>query len=204
MTGGRAPADAKARALALTLLGAFALVAGALVTGVSCAPKVELDIENPSPFDEDDPAAFGSEAVPQNRVPATVPTQPETCRRRGSRGPRQRTLSVTSAKMRAVLDAGPGVILSALEVKPTFAQRRFTGWEIIRFMPCETRFDGIDIRPGDVIGRVNGRELARPEHLADLWAQLRWVQTVLIEVKRQSGDFYLRFEVTGDAKPAGP
>lgn len=180
-----------------------ALLPAFLAALASCAPAVSID--NPSPFEEDDPAAFtdGAERQKRERGPAMAIAQPDPCRRNRKRA-RRRRLVVARTEVMRVLDAGPGVILRGLEVKPSFVGRRFAGWEIVQFMPCATSFDGLDLRPGDVVGRINRQEVARPEHLANVWTQLRTAPVITIEVRRSAGDFELRFEVSEDAKPAGP
>lgn len=180
-----------------------ALTVSLYLLSASCAPKV--DVARPSPFEEDDPAALNRDLASQSRVRSARrrPVRDQTCPR-----PRQierrRSFAVTDSQLQRVLDAGPGIFLRGVDIKPRFVERQFTGWEIIQFMPCENRFDGVDLRPGDVIGRVNQRELARPEHLASLWAHLRTARVITIDVSRPGGDFQLRFEVSDDVKPARP
>lgn len=173
----------------------------------SCAAKV--DVDQPSPFEEDDPAAFDPNAT----IDRTSDTASATGRRglaqdnacaRPRQVERRRSFAVTSTQLQRTLDAGPGIFLRGVDIKPRFIERQFIGWEIIEFMPCENRFDSVDLRPGDVIGRVNQRELARPEHLASLWAELRTARVITVDISRSDGDFQLRFEVSDDAKPARP
>ena len=169
------------------------------VAGVACAPRFSLD--ESSPFDEDDPAAFADDSAPGE--PAVTRAAPDPCPRDPTRE-RRRTIPVAQAELQRVLDAGPGPILRGLEIKPHIVEQRFIGWEIVRFMPCETRFDDLDLRPGDVVGRINQRQIIRPEHLADVWAELRTARVITVEVASARGDFVLRFEVSEYAKPAAP
>ena len=171
------------------------------VASFACAPVV--DIDEPSPFEEDDPAAFADGSAQEAGEPTMAIAAPDPCRR--ARPPvRRRTIPVTRADLIRVLDAGPGPLLRGLELKPHFVERRFAGWEIVRFMPCEVRFDGLDLRPGDVVGRVNEQSIVRPEHLADLWPKLRTARIITVEVTGARGDFVLRFEVADDANSATP
>ncbi len=176
------------------------LLATVLVTGLAiaaCGPAVKLD--DPNPFDEDDPAAM-PEGVESGRRQSDDGALVETAPVR--RGQRQLTVSRTS--LDAVLAQGPGVFLRGVEIKPHFQNERFQGWEIVQFMPGESRFDDIDIRPGDIIRHVNTHRIARPQHLAALWSELGKADSIVVEVVRAGYPFELRFEVTDDAKATAP
>jgi hypothetical protein len=189
-----------------------------MALALGCAPRVAP--EQPSPFEEDDPAALGAEPDDAgNAAPTPVAVaadRSDACPRArsgagspdggspDSAGGRRRHIAVPRAALQLLLDAGPGPLLRALEVKPRFRDNRFRGWEIVQFMPCETRFDGLDLRPGDIIGRVNQQPIARPEQLSGVWQTLRGADAITIEVSRPGEDFELRFEVAEQAKAAGP
>lgn len=191
----------------LALVAMPTLPAATMMTG--CKPAVRVD--NPSPFDEDDPAALPDRATGEHPTSqpgaandaAHAASSPSIARARAS-SPGLRTMTVARADLHAALDRGPGAFLRGVEVKPHFLGDRFGGWEIVQFMPGEVRFDPFDLRPGDIIARVNGHFIARPQHLAALWSELRSAATIVIQVQRGQGAFELRFEVSDEAKPATP
>lgn len=158
----------------------------------ACGPKV--DLASPSPFEEDDPAAFPERAHGAEPVHAATPPARE----------RRRRFEVTRAALNEVLDQGPAPLLRGLEVKPTFRDQQFSGWEVVQFMPGEMRFARLDLMPGDVVGRINRIALVRPDHVGVLWAELRSASAVIIEIHRSGEDFELRFDVRDDAKPTPP
>ena len=181
----------------------------ALLMTAACAPKVE--VENPSPFDEDDPAALSGDA-PVETVAAPAPVdRNSTCPPRTATT-RRRVVRIQRSALIAFLEGEVSSVLRGLEFKARFAGKRFIGWEILRFMPCERRFDGIDLLPGDLVRQVNGRQIARPDQVGDLWKALRTADAVIVQVRRGGEDFELRFEVsfegslkaTKHAKPAVP
>lgn len=174
------------------------LPAFAAIVLIACAPAVQVD--NPSPFEEDDPMAEGR-ASSRSLNPA--PTSSKQCRQ-STRIEQRRQFEVSRTVLLAMLDRGPGPILGALEVKPRFLDKSFVGWEIVQFMPCETLFDGIDMRPGDVVGRVNQQEIARPAQLVELWTGLRDASEIVIEMDRDGQPFKLRFNVRDDANQPAP
>lgn len=173
-------------ALAPALVG---VLASALVTG--CGPAVQVE---PSPFEEDDPRAEPSAPPAAAALPSTSEDISEpTVTERTRRGSVQRTV------LDSLLDRGPGVFLRGVELAPHFRSGRFAGWKIVQFMPGESRFDPYDLRPGDVIGMINGRLIERPPHLSALWEELRTADAVAIEVRRGDDAFRLHFEVLGAA-----
>jgi S1-C subfamily serine protease len=97
-----------------------------------------------------------------------------------------------------VLDAGPGAFLAGMEVTPRFVERRFVGWEIVRFWPGDRRFAGVDLRPGDVVSAVNGRGVARPDQVQVIWEELRTAEAIIVAAHRAGQPFELRFQVVGD------
>lgn len=81
--------------------------------------------------------------------------------------------SVDRAKLVAVIDAGLGRFLRGVETKPYFIQGRFAGFEIISMYSEDERFKVIDPKPGDVVLRVNGKRIERPEQAIAVWESLR-------------------------------
>lgn len=208
---------------ALALHGSAALLALALV---GCKPAV--NVANPSPFDEDDPAATPDPDVapdvnpgilveprarqadtpekPRNPAAAAAldPTLTAHAPTPARSRPGLRSMTVARAQLHTTLDRGPAMFLRGIEIKPHFQDDRFRGWEIVQFMPGETRFDPFDLQPGDVIGRINGQWVARPQQLAALWTTLRSTKAIIIQVHRGTDAFELRFEVSDEANAAAP
>ena len=99
-------------------------------------------------------------------------------------------------RLAAVIDAGPGDFLRGVDVRPAFADNQFTGWEIVSFWPGDPRYGDLDLAPGDVVRRVNGRVIQRPEELQQVWESLRFAPELLVEVDRQGEARQLRFTIT--------
>ena len=159
------------------------LVALAVMAGTACAPKVRLD--DPSPFEDDDPRAGNVAKSGHWEARAEAPMTEG--RARGG--------EIERHVLNEVLDRGPGAFLRGVEVSAQFADDRFTGWRVVEFMPTEHRFDPYDLVPGDVIARVNGRQISRPDHLHELWEELRDTDAIVVSVQRAGAPFELRFDV---------
>ena len=159
------------------------LLAGLLC--LACAPKVNVD--NPSPFDEEDPAAGGTRT---NRQASAIPvTSVEPAVAVTTTG------TVTRADLVTVLDAGPAAFLAGLEISAEFTGNRFAGWRIVQFFSRASPYAGVDLRPGDIVRTVNNRRIERPNHLQLLWKELRKATEIHIEAERGGQAHTLRFTV---------
>lgn len=87
----------------------------------------------------------------------------------------------------AFLAQGPAALLARVETAPVHRAGRFAGFRIVGFPRGAPRT--IDLRPGDVVVRVNGRDIERPEQYFEAFGAL-------------SGTAELRFEILRDGEPA--
>jgi S1-C subfamily serine protease len=165
------------------------LVFGLLL--LACGPKGRPDYLVPS--DEDDPLAQPPQAGPPAPAAASPaepapapPTAPVDLVSTGA---------IPRAELAAVLDAGPSSFFQALAIEPSFAQDRFDGWEI-RKLPVDGRFARVDLATGDVVLKVNGKLVQRPEEFQDLWESLRFASELIVEYRRQGQPRELRFAIT--------
>lgn len=72
--------------------------------------------------------------------------------------------------LRATGDKKPGYLMRELSPQPFRPDGRFRGWILDKVWPDDPQIcgPGCDVMPGDIILSVNGRIIARPEHLSDL------------------------------------
>ncbi|QQR91628.1 MAG: hypothetical protein IPJ88_07875 [Myxococcales bacterium] len=73
----------------------------------------------------------------------------------------------------AVLDAGLGRFLQGVQTKPFFSRGRFAGFQIVSIYPEDKRFSDIDPKVGDVVLRISGKRIERPEQALAVWESLR-------------------------------
>ncbi|HEY7958197.1 MAG TPA: hypothetical protein VII38_23015 [Polyangia bacterium] len=95
------------------------------------------------------------------------------------------------------LDDSPGVFLQHVDTEPRFVGAHFAGWKLRSFFPGDARFAGIDLRAGDVVERVNGSSLERPEQLMNLWRALRQAPELTVEIERDGQQRTLRWAIEG-------
>ncbi len=88
-----------------------------------------------------------------------------------------------AALVRAV-DGGLGRWLQGVDVAPERRDGRFQGWMVRRLHPDDPCFAEVDLRPGDVVTRVNGRSLERPEQANEVFGSLRTARSLVVELVR--------------------
>jgi S1-C subfamily serine protease len=92
--------------------------------------------------------------------------------------PPRRPDGLTRAELVRTLDAGPGAFLGAVHVRAATGPRGFVGWEIVAL---DAPYSGGALAPGDVVTRVNGHGIERPEQLSDVFAALRTAPAIVVE-----------------------
>ena len=104
---------------------------------------------------------------PRHEPAPAAPTPASTCTDLDARG-------LQRAAVARAVDAGFGAWLGTVAVSPVKGPpgNRFLGWRIER-LPDDPCYGRVDLRPGDVVTRINGATLERPEQASDLFQSLR-------------------------------
>jgi type II secretory pathway component PulC len=102
---------------------------------------------------------------------------------------------IKRAALNRVLDQSPGKFLQQVETEPRFVDGRFHGWKLLSFFPGDPRFAGVDLQAGDVVTRVNGRSIERPEQLMAVWDALRSGRELIVDVERNGAPRTLRWTI---------
>jgi type II secretory pathway component PulC len=82
-----------------------------------------------------------------------------------------------------VVQAGLGRFLQKVDVEPSFASGRFQGFRIVELRPGAFWQD-VDLRPGDVVLRVNGMPIERETQAYDAFQSLRTANELRVEYLR--------------------
>jgi type II secretory pathway component PulC len=135
-------------------------------------------------------AAPQAEAPPPKEVTAAAKEAPLP-----SPAPAAKKGVIARAELTPFLDRGPGAFLQHLDVTPRFSGGRFQGWRLASFFPGDERFAGVDLQPGDVIQRVNGRSVEKPEELAEVWQSLRTAPALEVSLLRNGAPITLRWPI---------
>jgi type II secretory pathway component PulC len=93
------------------------------------------------------------------------------------------------------LDGKPGAFLQHVQPEARFQGGRFYGWRLAAFFPGDARFAGVDVRAGDIVLRVNGSSLERPEQFFRIWDSLRVAKELVVEIDRGGAGKRLRWAI---------
>ena len=129
----------------------------------------------------DEPAQIRYEELPEAEPPA---------------GPVVREGTIARSTLIPILDAGPGPILSHVEVSAEVENDQFYGWRLVAFDPKHRDFDGVDLVPGDVLVALNGVVLSKPQELQTVWDGLRTADSIVADIRRAGTRFQLVWTIT--------
>lgn len=86
-------------------------------------------------------------------------------------------------EVHATVDAGLGWFLQRVEVEPAVEAGRFRGFRVVRLQPPEF-WQGVDLRPGDVVLRVNGLPIERETQAYEAFQSLKRATELRIRLAR--------------------
>lgn len=129
------------------------------------------------------PASPAAKLVPAAGAPAEREAQPSS--------------SLHRSELRAATRAGMGALLSRVVVdtdRPVFRAGKFLGFRLMS-VPADWR---VDLAPGDVIVRVNGFSVERPESAFDAFESLEVASELRVDYERNGEPRALRWAIVDD------
>ena len=103
----------------------------------------------------------------------------------------------------SVVDAGLGRFLTHVALEPSAPGGKFKGWTIMSLDPPEL-WQGVDLKPGDVVTSVNGMPIERETEAYDAFQAVRQAPTLEVTYLRQNQPRTLRYTIVGAASPVLP
>jgi hypothetical protein len=141
-----------------------------------------------SPAVREELAPVGTGFASADRPAAAARSAPPCEARRGADGLRR-------AAVLRTLDGGLGHWLRNVDIDPKLEHGRFRGW-IIRTLPeGDACYADLYLQAGDVVTRINGRPVERPEEASDIWDGLRTSPALVIDFVRAGRPRTLRFRI---------
>lgn len=161
----------------------------AAMVAAGCASSPYPDIDEPMP-----PGAMAAAQAP---VATPLPAS--------SSGVVAQQGTLQRADVERVVDAGLGRFLSNVAIEASVSAGRFAGWSIVQLQPPEL-WRGIDLRPGDVVTRINGMAIEREGEAYDAFQAVRQAPTLEVSYLRQGKPRTLRYTIVGapSLPPAPP
>ncbi len=109
---------------------------------------------------------------------------------------------LTRSLLRRTVAEGIGAFLAGVDLSPSLDRGRFVGFRIDRARSLRRwNASGVDLRAGDVVTRVNGSPIERPEQAQAAFQALSDVSEIVVDVLRAGAPLTVRIAVVADAAP---
>jgi S1-C subfamily serine protease len=98
-----------------------------------------------------------------------------------------------------VVEAGIGRWLAGgAEVERKIAKSHFQGWEIRRLYSGDPCYAAVDLRPLDVVIRVNGKAIEKPEQAFEVLSSLRAASELVVDFLRDGQPQKLTLQIADE------
>jgi type II secretory pathway component PulC len=109
------------------------------------------------------------------------------------RGPTPPPAFLARRDVSRVLDHGPQDFLASVDEDPLVENGQFRGW-IFRGWR-DDRYSTTALLPGDIVLRVNGKPIERPDEFMKVWEDLRRASELAVELVRDGQPKTLRIPI---------
>ncbi|HKU42047.1 MAG TPA: hypothetical protein VJR89_28005 [Polyangiales bacterium] len=97
--------------------------------------------------------------------------------------------------LKAELGRGIGRFLQQVRAEPVVSRGRFLGWRLMTLFPSRSDVHVSGIKAGDVVRRVNGQSVERPEDFKALWDTLAEATQLVLEIERDGESSTVRYTI---------
>jgi hypothetical protein len=97
-----------------------------------------------------------------------------------------------------LIDAGIPRWLQGVEGDRALANHRFQGWLVKSIYPGDPCYRELDLRAGDVVQKVNGKPIEKPEQAFDVVESLRTAPALTVEYLREGKAERLSISITDE------
>jgi S1-C subfamily serine protease len=84
-----------------------------------------------------------------------------------------------------LIDAGLPRWMQGIEGDRMLANHRFQGWLVQSLYPNDPCYQDLDLHRGDVVQKVNGKSIEKPEQAFDVVESLRTAPAIVVEFLRE-------------------
>ena len=84
-----------------------------------------------------------------------------------------------------LIDAGLPRWMQGVEGDRALSNHRFQGWLIKSLYPGDPCYQDIDLHQGDVVQKVNGKSIEKPEQAFDVAQSLKTAPAIVVEFLRE-------------------
>ncbi len=106
--------------------------------------------------------------------------------------------SIRRSAVMNVIQAGPGAFLQkvSLDDRPVLAAGKFHGFRIAGLEA--SLFEGVDLKPGDVVTRIGGMPIEHPEEAIEAFHALEAASELRVDYERDGVPRTLRYRIVDD------
>lgn len=114
---------------------------------------------------------------------------------RDALGPVVRAGTIARGALRAELARGIGRFLQNVKTEAVLSHGHFVGWKMLALFPKRPDVHVQGIKPGDVLIRVNGVSVERPEDFKSVWDTLDTAKELVLEIERDGQPSALHYAI---------
>ena len=96
--------------------------------------------------------------------------------------------------VKAFIDRGFVAFLNQVEVDPRLVDGQFRGWSIVNLNPREF-WAGVDLKPGDIVLRVNDLPIERDTEAFDVFESLKESDALRVAFQRDGQNHLLEYRI---------
>jgi type II secretory pathway component PulC len=131
-------------------------------------------------------------------APAQPPAAPKVAAKPAQRAkaeaPRPPKGALFREDVNAVIDSGFPQFLQRIEVEPRLVDGQFRGWSIVNLSPRDF-WTGVDLKPGDIVTRVNDLPIERETEAFDVFESLKEADTLRVSFQRDGQSRLLEYRI---------
>jgi type II secretory pathway component PulC len=105
--------------------------------------------------------------------------------------------SIPRALLRAELDRGVGRFLQHVRVQAAVSRGHFVGWKLVSLFAKRPDVHVQVLQAGDILLRVNGASLERPEDFKAVWDSLAEAKEIVLDIERDGQPSSLHYAISG-------
>ena len=94
----------------------------------------------------------------------------------------------------ALIDRGFPEFLQRVEVEPRLVDGQFRGWSIVNLNPSDF-WSGVDLKPGDIVTRVNDLPIERETEAFDAFESLKRSDALRVAFQRDGQSRVLEYKI---------
>ncbi|MEO8901855.1 MAG: hypothetical protein ABI488_08315 [Polyangiaceae bacterium] len=98
------------------------------------------------------------------------------------------------ADVNALIDRGFPAFLEQVDVEPRLVEGRFRGWSIVNLAPSDF-WSGVDLKPGDIVTRVNDLPIERETEAFDAFESLKQSDALRVAFQRGGENHLLEYKI---------